>query len=417
MPLGIIVHGGAWDIPRELHADHEAGCRAAAEAGWAILAASGSAIDAVEAAVRVMEDHPVFDEGLGSHLNRDGVVELDAGMMDGRTLMAGAVASVTHIANPISLARRVLHDSEHVFLVGAGAERFAAEAGIPLCEPAELVVERERRLWDERRRTKDEGRTTEDDRRAAFEAADRNDADAIGTDVVGTDTVGAVAIDAAGNLAVGNSTGGTSFKHPGRVGDTPIIGCGLYADNTMGAAACTGWGEQIMKTVLAKTTVDQIALLGSATDAANVAIAYFRHRIGGLGGVICISPTGQIGYAHSTPYLAHAYPHRGDGRGRGCASGGEVAVAQKRVQVVITGRVQGVGFRASCQRQAVSLGLTGWVSNRWDGAVEALFEGEAAAVDAMLDWCREGPPMAYVSGMEINIPPDAPVEREFRVRG
>ena len=301
MPLGIIVHGGAWDIPRELHADHEAGCRSAAEAGWAILAAGGSALDAVEAAVRVMEDHPVFDAGRGSHLNRDGVVELDAGMMDGRTLMAGAVASVTHIANPISLARRVLHDSEHVFLVGAGAERFAAEAGIPLCDHAELVVERERLLWDERRRAEDEGRTTADRRRAAFDAAD----------TVGADTVGAVAIDAAGNLAVGNSTGGTSFKHPGRVGDTPIIGCGLYADNTMGAAACTGWGEQIMKTVLAKTTVDQIALLGSATDAANVAIAYFRHRIGGLGGVICISPTGQIGYAHSTPYLAHAYRTEG----------------------------------------------------------------------------------------------------------
>jgi L-asparaginase / beta-aspartyl-peptidase len=301
MSFGIIVHGGAWDIPRELHADHEAGCRAAAEAGWAILAAGGSALDAVEAAVRVMEDRPVFDAGRGSHLNRDGVVELDAGMMDGHTLMAGAVASVTHIANPISLARRVLHDSEHVFLVGAGAECFAAEAGITLCEPAELVVERERVLWDERRKTNDEGRTTEDERRAAFEAAE----------AVGADTVGAVAIDAAGNLAVGNSTGGTSFKHPGRVGDTPIIGCGLYADNTMGAAACTGWGEQIMKTVLAKTTVDQIALLGSATDAANVAIAYFRHRIGGLGGVICISPTGQIGFAHSTPYLAHAYRTEG----------------------------------------------------------------------------------------------------------
>ena len=152
--------------------------------------------------------------------------------------------------------------------------------------------------------TKDERQRI--DRRAAFEAAD-----SLRRDTVGADTVGAVAIDAAGNLAVGNSTGGTSFKHPGRVGDTPIIGCGLYADNTMGAAACTGWGEQIMKTVLAKTTVDQIALLGSATDAANVAIAYFRHRIGGLGGVICISPEGQIGFAHSTPYLAHAYRSEG----------------------------------------------------------------------------------------------------------
>ncbi len=285
----IIVHGGAWDIPPELHAEHLAGCRAAAEAGWVILAAGGTALDAVEAAVRIMEDHPVFDAGRGSHLNRDGVVELDAGIMDGCTLMAGAVASVKRVANPISLARRVLHDSPHVFLVGEGAERFAAEAGVPLCDPAELVVERERLLWDERRRTNDGGRT-------AFGAAD---------------TVGAVALDAAGNLAVANSTGGTFFKQPGRVGDTPIIGCGLYADNSLGAAACTGWGEQIMKTVLAKTAVDQIALLGSAADAANVAIAYFRHRIGGLGGVICVAPHGQIGFAHSTPYLAHAYRDEG----------------------------------------------------------------------------------------------------------
>ncbi len=256
------------------------------------MAAGGAALDAVEAAVRIMEDHPVFDAGTGSHLNADGCVELDAGIMDGRTLRAGAVASVQRVANPITVARSVLHDSPHVFLVGEGAERFAAAAGLPLCDPAALVVERERLLWDERRRMKDEGRTAADSGRAAFGAAD---------------TVGAVALDAAGDLAVGNSTGGTFFKHPGRVGDTPIIGCGFYADNTLGAAACTGWGEQIMKTVLAKTTVDQIALLGNAPTAANVAIAYFRHRVGGLGGVICISPDGQIGLAHSTPYLAHAY--------------------------------------------------------------------------------------------------------------
>ncbi len=302
MPVAIIVHGGAWDIPPELHADHLAGCTAATEAGWAILAAGGPAVDAVEAAVRIMEDHPVFDAGRGSHLNRDGVVELDAGMMDGRTLMAGAVASVKRVANPITLARRVLHDSEHVFLVGEGAERFAAEVGVSLCDPAELVVERERLLWTERRKTEAEGRMNGAVGRAVFRAAEPHPSH---------DTVGAVALDAGGNLAVGNSTGGTFYKHPGRVGDTPIIGCGLYADNTMGAAACTGWGEQIMKTVLAKTAVDQIALLGSAADAANVAIAYFRHRVGGQGGVICISPEGQIGFSHSTPYLAHAY--RGEG--------------------------------------------------------------------------------------------------------
>ncbi|MEJ5199365.1 MAG: isoaspartyl peptidase/L-asparaginase [Anaerolineae bacterium] len=289
MPIAIVVHGGAWDIPTELQAAHVAGCRAAAQAGWAILAAGGSALDAVEAAVRVLEDDPVFDAGRGSHLNQDGEVELDAGMMDGRTLMAGAVAAVKHIANPITLARRVLHDSPHVFLVAAGAERFAQEVGIPLCDGATLVVERERRAWAERVAQK-----AAVDPRAAFRAA-------------GSDTVGAVALDAAGNLAAGNSTGGTMFKYPGRVGDTPIIGCGLYADNQLGAAVCTGWGEQIMKTVLAKTTVDQIALLSDARAAANIAIAYFQNRIGGLGGVIALSPQGQVGLAHSTPCMAHAF--------------------------------------------------------------------------------------------------------------
>jgi len=289
MPAAIIVHGGAWDIPTELHADHLSGCRAAAEAGWELLRRGGTAVDAVEAAVRILEDLPVFDAGRGSHLNADGVVELDAGMMDGKTLMAGAVASVKRVANPISLARHVLQESPHVFLVGEGAERFAQAAGVPLCDPESLIVPRERELWNRRR----------------AEAEPQPPAALFHSEPA--DTVGAVALDADGNLAVGNSTGGTFYKHPGRVGDTPIIGCGLYADNALGAAACTGWGEQIMKTVLAKTTADHIALLGSARDAAHVAIAYFEHRIGGLGGVICISPSGQIGFAHSTPYLAHAY--------------------------------------------------------------------------------------------------------------
>lgn len=289
MPAAIIIHGGAWDIPAELHAQHLAGCRLAAEAGWDLLAGGGTAIDAVEAAVRILEDHPVFDAGRGSHLNADGRVELDAGIMDGATLMTGAVACITRVANPITLARHVLQDSPHVFLVGEGAERFAQAGGLPLCDPEDLVVPRERNLW-ESRRAKAEGQP--------LGAQFRNGS---------ADTVGAVALDKAGNLAVGNSTGGTFYKHPGRVGDTPIIGCGFYADNGLGAAACTGLGEQIMKTVLAKTTVDHIALLGSARDAARVAIAYFRQRVGGQGGVICISPDGQIGFAHSTPYLAHAY--------------------------------------------------------------------------------------------------------------
>ena len=293
MPLAIVAHGGAWDIPGELHAEHLESCRVAAEAGWDLLRHGGSVLQAVEAAVRVMEDHAVFDAGRGSHLNADGVVELDAGIMDGATLRAGAVGAVRRIANPITLARHVLHHSPHVFLVAEGAERFAEQMGMELCDPEVLVVPRERALWE---RKKSETEAAPPD--ALFRAG-------------ASDTVGAIALDGAGNLAVANSTGGTFFKHPGRIGDTPIIGCGLYADNTLGAAACTGWGEQIMKTVLARTTVDQIALLGSANDAANVAIAYFRHRVDGLGGLICMSPHGEIGFAHSTPYLAHAYMTEG----------------------------------------------------------------------------------------------------------
>ncbi len=150
MPEAIIIHGGAWDIPRELHADHIAGCRAAIAVGWEILSGGGSALAAVEAAIRVMEDHPVFDAGRGSHLNADGVAELDAGMMDGATLRAGAVAAVRHVANPITLARRVLHDSPHVFLVAEGAERFAKQAGLPLCSEEDLIVPRERALWEKK---------------------------------------------------------------------------------------------------------------------------------------------------------------------------------------------------------------------------------------------------------------------------
>jgi beta-aspartyl-peptidase (threonine type) len=297
VPPAIIVHGGAWDIPHALHAEHLSGCREAAGVGWDVLLSGGTAIAAVEAAIRVMEDHPVFDAGRGSHLNRDGEVELDAGIMDGATLMAGAVAGIKHIANPISLARHVLFDSEHVFLMGSGAERFAVACDMTLCENADLIVAREQEAWERRRR--------ED---AAPASGGIQPVERPGTEFQPhADTVGAVALDSAGDLAVGNSTGGTFYKHPGRVGDTPIIGCGLYADNQLGAAACTGWGEQIMKTVLAKTTVDQIALLGSAETAAKLAIAFFQRRIGGRGGVICLSPEGQVGWAHSTPNLACAY--------------------------------------------------------------------------------------------------------------
>lgn len=298
MRFGIVVHGGAGNIPAELHAGFEAGCRVAAEAGWSALASGGSALDAVETAVRILENDPVFDAGCGAHLNRDGDVELDAGIMDGRTLMAGSVAAVRRIANPISLARRVLSDSEHVFLVGAGAERFAEQMGIPFCDPRDLIVDRERTAWEKRHAELATPRPLDPPPASRITSTSATPT---------TGTVGAAALDMTGNLAVGNSTGGTFFKYPGRVGDTPIIGCGLYADNALGAAVCTGVGEQIMKTVLAKTTVDQIMLLGDAATAARVAIGYFERRIGGQGGVICLSPQGEVGWAFSTPHMGYAY--------------------------------------------------------------------------------------------------------------
>src|SRR5215212_9636549 len=148
MPISLIVHGGAWDIPDDEVAEHQAGCRAALEAGWLVLEGGGAALDAVEAAVRVLEDAPIFDAGVGSVLNRDGDVELDAAIMDGPSLRSGAVAAVRRVRNPITLARRVL-ESQVILLVGQGAERFAVTAGLSLCDPTELIVERERARWRE----------------------------------------------------------------------------------------------------------------------------------------------------------------------------------------------------------------------------------------------------------------------------
>src|SRR5215212_7507914 len=148
MPISLIVHGGAWDIPDDEVAEHQAGCRAALDAGWQVLERGEAALDAVEAAVRVLEDAPIFDAGVGSVLNRDGDVELDAAIMDGPTLRSGAVAAVRRVRNPIALARRVL-ESKEIKLEGQGAERFAESAGVPFCDPAELIVERERKRWEQ----------------------------------------------------------------------------------------------------------------------------------------------------------------------------------------------------------------------------------------------------------------------------
>ncbi|MFN8567911.1 MAG: isoaspartyl peptidase/L-asparaginase [Kouleothrix sp.] len=316
MPIALIVHGGAWNIPDDEVAAHQAGCRAALRAGWQVLAQGGSALEAVEAAVRVLEDAPIFDAGVGSVLNRDGDAELDAAVMDGATLRSGAVAAVRRIKNPIVLARHVL-ESQVILLVGQGAERFAESVGLPLCDPAELIVERERARWEQLHqqgdyRAQDAFGAAKEDKAQPEQAGSAPAALPVSAPAGHHlkhpgDTVGCVALDRQGRLAAGTSTGGTANKLPGRVGDSPLIGAGLYADTTTGACSTTGWGESIMKVLLAKTATDLIGAGHEPMAAARAAIDVLARRVGGLGGCILLDAQGRVGFSFNTPRMAYAY--------------------------------------------------------------------------------------------------------------
>jgi L-asparaginase / beta-aspartyl-peptidase len=284
----LLIHGGAWAMPDDAVAAHENGIANALGAGYALLAKGASAVDAVEAAVAVMEDDDTFDAGRGSFLTQDGRVQMDALLMNGGNLRTGGVACVERLRNPIRAARLVLDLSPHVYFVGSGAERFARQHGMALVDNTELIVPRER------------------ERLMAFQKAEL--AGATDTTFSGPldshDTVGAVALDADGNIAAGTSTGGTLSKAPGRVGDSSLIGCGCYADNLSAAVSLTGWGEPIMKLVLGKWAVDRVAGGESPQDAAQAAIDYLFARLGGHGGIILLGPDGRVGLAHNTPRMA-----------------------------------------------------------------------------------------------------------------
>jgi beta-aspartyl-peptidase (threonine type) len=304
MKPSLIVHGGAWDIADEYVDICKAGCERALAAGWSTLSRGGSALDAVEAAVVVLEDDPVFDAGFGSHLNLDGQVECDAIVMDGATLRAGAVATLKHIRNPVRLARQVLENCPHMMLVADGAERFAVEQGITLCQPEELVTDAERDAWLKCRNSK--------------HAAEHHRGHEQGT-------VGAVAIDRDGRLFAATSTGGTCCKLPGRVGDSPLIGCGCYADSEAGGVSCTGYGEAIMKVVMAKTATDLLrrsagtesnaapgilpkpAVPDVASVAAREAVQILAKRTHATGGLILLDREGNPGLAFNTPRMAYGY--------------------------------------------------------------------------------------------------------------
>ena len=283
----LIVHGGAWNIPAAYHAAHLAGVRAAVEQTYPHLLDGGSALDAVEMAVQILESDPTFDAGRGAFLNAIGEVELDAIIMDGRSLDFGAVAALQNILHPVSVARKVMERTEHNLLAGAGALRFARNVGFEELQPESLLTERELEFFQQIRN--DPGFRTHH----PFKEGPG-------------DTVGAVALDRDGNLAVATSTGGTARKLPGRVGDCPIVGAGAYADNELGAVSATGWGESIMKVLLSKTVCDTFAEQ-QAMAAARKGIEILARKVNGLGGVIGINTAGEYAWAHNTPYMAMAY--------------------------------------------------------------------------------------------------------------
>jgi beta-aspartyl-peptidase (threonine type) len=301
----LLVHGGAWAIPDSDVDAHTFGVRSALLAGYALLERGATAVDAVEAAVAVLEDDEAFDAGRGSFLTRDGKVQLDALLMDGGMtgiMRAGGVACVERLRNPIHAARLVLEKSPHVYFVGRDAENFAAEHGMQLIDNTELVLDRERERLALAQHNERAGLPDQ-----TFSGVQETDKEAPGVatyDPSSHDTVGAVALDAGGNLAAATSTGGTLNKVPGRVGDSSLIGCGCYADNLSAAVSLTGWGEPIMKLVLGKWAVDRV-LAGDAPDAAaEAAIAYLFRRLGGHGGIILLGPDGRYGLAHNTPRMA-----------------------------------------------------------------------------------------------------------------
>jgi len=285
----LIVHGGAWNIAMEEHAAHIHGVEKAAREAWKLLQAGRPALEAIEKAIMLMEDDPTFDAGIGSVLNSAGEIMMDAMIMDGSNLRVGSVAAVQGVQYPIQLARLVMQQTAHMMLVGAGARQFAMQKGMRMAAQAELTVPREV------------------ERYRKYQSDPSLSPIASFTLPRSGGTVGAVALDQYGNLAAGTSTGGTPYSLPGRVGDTPLVGCGTYADNETAGASATGHGERIMQVVLAKHGTDLIRQGMSAKEATKAAIDYMSKRVQGFGGIIMIDKNGQVGFAHSTPHMAVAF--------------------------------------------------------------------------------------------------------------
>uniref|UniRef100_A0A8C8RV16 Isoaspartyl peptidase/L-asparaginase n=1 Tax=Pelusios castaneus TaxID=367368 RepID=A0A8C8RV16_9SAUR len=280
----IVVHGGAGRIFKDREEGSRSGVTRAALKGYNILKQGGSALDAVEEAVTLMEDDPHFNAGCGSVLNEKGEVEMDAIIMDGKNLASGAVSAVKCIANPIKLARLVMEKTEHMLLTDHGAQLFAKAKGVPEIPGEKLITERSRERWSKNLEADSNPQEFKKD----------------------PGTVGAVAIDSEGNVACATSTGGLTNKLVGRVGDSACIGCGGYADNHIGATSTTGHGESMMKVVLARLILYHMEQGMSPEEAADTALDYMKTRVNGLGGVIVVSNSGDWAARFSTKQMSWA---------------------------------------------------------------------------------------------------------------
>jgi beta-aspartyl-peptidase (threonine type) len=293
----VVVHGGAGTWQPERRQGGLKGVKRAAEIGFNILHEGGSALDSVMEAVAVMEDDESFNAGYGSSLTLEKTVEMEASIMDGKTLEAGAVGLLHDIRNPVRLARIVMEETDHVFVVGEGAEKLATLHGLERRNP---VTELRLRYYEKQKELLLKGKS--DLPRLANLVRNHPELFAL-------DTVGAVALDLEGNVAAATSTGGFPLKLSGRIGDSPLIGCGTYADNQTGACSATGVGEIAIKLVLAKTACDYMKGGRTAQRAANDAVRLVNERIRTYNsmGLACIDAHGRFGAAHNSPNMCWAF--------------------------------------------------------------------------------------------------------------
>ena len=308
---GLVIHGGAGVIVRNemtptLEAEYRARLSEALNAGYAVLDQGGTALEAVTATINLMEDSPLFNAGKGAVMNADGICELDASIMNGRTLAAGAIAGVHHIKNPINLARDVMDKSVHVMLSGDGAEKFAQTLGYAMM-PQEYFQTEFRRKQLEKAQALEKAEVGKSASLAVGHPAFTSTDDAYLISQFKRGTVGCVALDKAGNLAAGTSTGGMTNKKYGRIGDAPIIGAGTYADNATCAVSATGWGEFFIRVGVARDISAQMEYAGKSVAEAAVATIAKVGKLGGDGGVIALDAKGNLAMEFNSPgmYRAH----------------------------------------------------------------------------------------------------------------